>query len=56
MCLDFIFIFFKIHKIDRRITMRWSGARILQKFRRPSADLAPILDSSGGDPANLTRS
>ena len=26
------------------------------KIRRPSADLAPILDSSGGDPANLTRS
>ena len=26
------------------------------KIRWPSADLAPILDSSGGDPANLTRS
>ena len=26
------------------------------KIRRPSADLAPILDSFGGDPANLTRS
>ena len=46
----------QLGKFDRRITVLWSGARILQKIRRPSADLAPILDSSGGDPANLTRS
>ena len=38
---------------DHRAVIRGSNPA---KIRRPSADLAPILDSSGGDPANLTRS
>ena len=38
---------------DHRAVIRGSNPA---KIRRPSADFAPILDSSGGDPANLTRS
>ena len=35
---------------DHRVVIGGSNPA---KIRRPSADLAPILDSSGGDPANL---
>ena len=38
---------------DHRAVIRGSNPA---KIRRPSADLAPILDSPGCDPANLTRS
>ena len=43
----------QIRSPDHRAVIRGSNPA---KIVRPSADLAPILDSSGGDPANLTRS